>query len=73
MHWKSPQFHRKKKTHEQVEIQSNDDFLDIRWVIHIDWILEDQTVNQDYYKYALKTLRGRVQRRPDLWKMTQDL
>ena len=36
---------RKKKAYELLEIQSNNDFFDIRWVIYIDWMPEGQTVN----------------------------
>ena len=69
MHWKSIQSPRKKKAHEQVEIQSNEDFIYIRVVIYIDWVPEGQTVNQVYYKNIFKTLRERVHRRKlNLWK-----
>ena len=56
MHWKSCQSLRKKKAHEQVEIQSNDDFFGFLWFIYIDWMPEGQIVNQAYYKNVLKTL-----------------
>ena len=71
MHWKSPQSPRKKKAHmskfkfKAMMIV----FFDIRGVIYIDWVPEDQTVNQVYYKNVLTTLHECVQRRrPDMWK-----
>lgn len=40
---------------EQIEIQSNDDcfFFSIWGIIKVDWMLERQTVNQDYCKGGL--------------------
>lgn len=44
-------------------------FFDIRGIVHIDWVPEDQTVNQVYYKQVLTTLRERVRRkRFEMWK-----
>ena len=31
-------------------------FFDIRGIVHIDWVPEGQTVNQQYYKSVLTTL-----------------
>jgi len=71
MHWKSPQSPKKKKARmskfkfKAMMIV----FFDIRGVMYIDWVPEDQTVNQVYCKNVLTNLRERVRRRrPDMWK-----
>jgi hypothetical protein len=44
-------------------------FLDIRGIVHIDWVPEGQTVNQVYHKELLTTLRKQLRRkRPEIWK-----
>jgi histone-lysine N-methyltransferase SETMAR len=44
-------------------------FIDLRGIVHIDWVPEGQTVNQVYYKEILTTLLERVWRkRPEIWK-----
>ena len=71
MHWKSPQYPRKKKARMSKSKFKAKMFVffDIRGVMYIDWVPEGQTVNQVYYKNVLTTLRKRVRRRgPDMWK-----
>jgi hypothetical protein len=56
---------KKKITEEQVKFQSKDVFFfDIRGIVHIDWVPEEQIVNHVYYKEVLTTLRERVRRKP---------
>jgi hypothetical protein len=44
-------------------------FLDIRGMIMIEWVLEDQAVNQKYYLQVLTKLREWVRKeRLELWK-----
>ncbi|KAJ8944076.1 hypothetical protein NQ318_005986 [Aromia moschata] len=43
--------------------------FDIRGIVYVHWIPEDQTVDQHYYIEVLTVLRERARRRrPDLWK-----
>lgn len=45
-------------------------FFDIRDAILEEWVPDEATVNQHYYKLALVTLREKVRRkRPHLWKI----
>jgi histone-lysine N-methyltransferase SETMAR len=44
-------------------------FLGIRGIVHIDWVLEGETLNQVYYKEVLTVLHEWVRRkRPEVWK-----
>ena len=44
-------------------------FLDIRGIVHVDWVPEGQTVNQVYCKEVLTNIREGVRRRrPEMWK-----
>lgn len=52
MNWKSPAWPRVKKAMMIV-------FLDIRGVIHVDWVLKGQTVNQTYHLQVLRTFHKR--------------
>jgi hypothetical protein len=36
-------------------------FFDIRGIVHIDWVPDGQTINQDYYKEVLTTLCERCE------------
>ena len=38
-------------------------FFDIRGIVHVDWVPEGQTVNQQYYRSVLTTLREGVQKK----------
>jgi hypothetical protein len=43
-------------------------FFDIRGIVHLEFIAQDQTVSQAYYVVILKLLREGVHReRPELW------
>jgi len=70
MHWKSPSSPRQKKArHSKSKFKAMMIiFLDIRRIVHVDWVPEGQTVNQVYYKEVLTNLRERVRRRPEIWK-----
>ena len=44
-------------------------FFDIRGIVHLDSVPEDQNVNQVYYKEFLTNIYERVKwRRPEMWK-----
>lgn len=71
MHWKTPGSPRIKKAR-----QSKSKFkamlivfFDRKGVILEHWVPEGQTVNQNYYKFVLETLRERIRKkRPEFWK-----
>lgn len=57
MHWKSPNHQGKKRSEEQIEIQSHDDsdFFDMHVIVYINWVLGGQTIKQYYYLKILMT------------------
>jgi len=58
MHWKSTQSPRKMKARMSMsKFKAMVIFFDNQGIIYIDWVPEDKTVNQVYYKNVLTTLR----------------
>lgn len=71
MHWKTPTSPRTKKARmskskfKAMMIV----FFDIHGIVYLNWVPEDQTVNQLYYLEVLAQLRERIRKkRPELWK-----
>jgi len=68
--WKSASSPRPKKAR---QVKSNVKtmlicFFDIKGLVHFEFVLQDQTVNQQFYLEVLKRLRDAVRRkRPELW------
>jgi hypothetical protein len=66
MRWKSPSSPRQNKSKFKAMMIV---FLDIRGIVHVDWVPKGQTVNQVYYKKVLTNLHEWVRRRrPEMWK-----
>ena len=71
LHWKSPSSPRQKKARQSISKfkAMMIVFFDIRGIVHVDWVPEGQTVNQDYYKEVLTNLHEWVRRRrSEKWK-----